>query len=160
MRRPAILTSLLLVFFAACGTEKTDTTTVTPARATIDDVAWLVGTWQDDSDTDPLVETWMRDSDALTGSAKSIGTDTFSEQMRIEPRDGSLVFIVRVGDDPPVTFTATRVKHNEITFENPAHDYPQRILYQLASKDSLFARIDGATDDETMKEEFSYRRIR
>jgi hypothetical protein len=160
MRLRVMLSSLLLVVLAACGSEKPDATTVTSARATIDDVTWLIGTWQDDSDTDPLVETWQRGGDALTGSAKSLGTDTFSESMRIEPRDGTLVFIVRVGEGEPVTFTATRVKHNEITFENPAHDYPQRILYQLASKDSLFARIDGATDDETMKEEFSYRRIR
>lgn len=169
MRRFAMLSSLLLVLLAACGSEKrdtsrtdTDTLTVIPAPATIDDVAWLVGTWEDAGPDETMHEEWWREGGTLLGSAESVsaGTPTFSEDMRIEPRDGSLVLVVRVGDDEPVTFTATRVKRHEITFENPNHDYPQRIFYQLASKDSLFARIDGATDEETMKEDFSYRRIR
>jgi hypothetical protein len=30
-----------------------------------------------------------------------------------------------------------------VTFENPAHDFPQRVIYKLTAPDKLGARIEG-----------------
>lgn len=57
---------------------------------------------------------------------------TFWEHMRIERGpDGKLAFVAIAADQQPVRFGAVRAgdKICEIIFENPDHDYPQRIRY-------------------------------
>ncbi len=169
MRSTQLLLSLLiLLLLPACGskdsgTAKSDaaqTTAVTPAKASINDASWLVGTWGDEQNGERIHEEWKYADGILIGKSVTIseGNPPFSETMRIEPREGGLVFIVSVRGEAPVTFTATRVAPGEVIFENPAHDYPQRILYQQVTADSIYARIDGSSDDDTMMAEFFYAR--
>jgi len=37
----------------------------------------------------------------------------------------------------------TSANNNQIVFENPKHDYPNKITYSLVEKDSLIAEISG-----------------
>ena len=45
-----------------------------------------------------------------------------------------------------------------VVFENPEHDFPQRILYWLDDDDMLHARIEGTEGGETHSMEWRYRR--
>lgn len=45
-------------------------------------------------------------------------------------------------------------------FENPNHDFPQRIIYRLVTVDSLVARIEGRIDGKERSSDFPYRRAR
>jgi hypothetical protein len=44
------------------------------------------------------------------------------------------------------------------TFENPEHDFPQRIIYRLETGDALYARVEGTENGKFNKEEFYLKR--
>jgi hypothetical protein len=44
-----------------------------------------------------------------------------------------------------VSFAPKIVEANRAVWENPAHDFPQRILYTRVATDTLVARIEGRT---------------
>jgi Domain of unknown function (DUF6265) len=50
----------------------------------------------------------------------------------------------------PIAFKMTSASDNTFVFENPGHDFPKRIVYQIVSADSLHAWIDDG-EDETKK---------
>lgn len=81
----------------------------------------------------------------------------FWEHMRIvREDDGNLAFWAISADQRPVRFGAVRVDQSEILFENPAHDYPQRIRY-WHEQDMLKAEI--ALIDGTKAVQFLFARL-
>ena len=123
------------------------------------DLDWLAGYWLSCEDGREVSETWSaRRGGIMLGSGVTIGRQAFSwEQMRIEaaipgPDDLSLISRPR-GADVDTAFRLVRSGPSEAVFENPAHDFPVRILYRR-SGDRLTARIEGA-DGEGM--EWHYR---
>jgi hypothetical protein len=46
-----------------------------------------------------------------------------------------------------------------ITFSNPAHDFPQRIIYRRAGADSLHARIEGTRNGQPRGVDYAYVRV-
>ena len=47
----------------------------------------------------------------------------------------------------------------EAVFENPEHDYPQRVGYRRIGTDSVLAWIDGTNNGTQQRVEFPYRRV-
>jgi hypothetical protein len=43
---------------------------------------------------------------------------------------------------------------DEVVFENPDHDFPQRVAYQRPSADRLVGRIEGAINGQQRRIEF------
>jgi len=94
---------------------------------------WMEGCWQHESG--PTRESWQRGFDGLLfGHSVTIedGKLTFFEDIRIERVGGSLRYAVSPDGGLPVTFTATQQSPSSITFENPSHDFPQRIHYEVS----------------------------
>jgi Domain of unknown function (DUF6265) len=60
----------------------------------------------------------------------------------------------------PVSFTLTSGKGGVFIFENPKHDFPKRIVYELVNNDSLHAWIDGGAADAGKRSDFYYSRIK
>ena len=119
---------------------------------------WMIGAWEHADGTDWADEHWtpLR-GDMMFGSARS-GTGeklNFWEQMRIQKEaDGGIVFWAMSGDQKPVRFVATAASENAIVFENPLHDYPQRIRYWREG-DALKAEI--SLSDGSKAVQFSFR---
>lgn len=66
----------------------------------------------------------------------------FSEFMRIQTKDGAIVFTPRIGTNAkPVDFKAKKVSATEVVFENLEHDFPKRIIYRQAAG-GLLARVE------------------
>mgnify|MGYP006198162549 CR=1 FL=1 len=63
-------------------------------------------------------------------------------QLRVNA-DGKLVFIALPSGQKETTFVASSVGEHSVTFENPRHDFPQKVTYRLESSDRLVARIEG-----------------
>jgi hypothetical protein len=55
---------------------------------------------------------------------------------------------------PQTDFKLTRLARQEVVFENPAHDYPKRVIYRKNSDGSLVASIDAG--EGTKSQTFSY----
>ncbi|MDB5146484.1 MAG: hypothetical protein JWQ57_504 [Mucilaginibacter sp.] len=111
---------------------------------------WLIGSWKNQSAKTLDIETWKKldDSTFLGRSYSLAGTDTVSsEHIRIEQHAGKLYYIPTVknqNDGKAVTFTLTSANNQHLVFENPEHDFPQKITYTQINKDSLVAEISGA----------------
>jgi hypothetical protein len=141
---------LALVLAAACraSTPASEAPASTTAlRSPLAAVDFLVGTWIADTPEGRVTEEWAHEGDALVGRSETVANETqsFHEDLRIESRAGTLVYLASpMGRTPPTEFRRTDDGANAmlVVFENPAHDYPKRIRYERDG-DRLIASIEG-----------------
>lgn len=119
----------------------------TPAKAAINDIAWLAGAWSGTRGTNGAISFEERWSPPKGGSmmatSRTISRDKLSafEYLRILERDGGLVYIAQPGGAPPTEFILTELSATRAVFDNPRHDYPKRIVYELIPGGGLTATI-------------------
>lgn len=63
------------------------------------------------------------------------------EYLRLIERDGGLVYVAQPGGAGPTEFVLTELSATRAVFENPRHDYPKRITYELSAEGALSATI-------------------
>lgn len=63
------------------------------------------------------------------------------EFLRIVERDGGLVYVAQPNGAAPTEFVLTEFSAKRAVFENPRHDYPKRIAYELSADGGLTATI-------------------
>jgi Domain of unknown function (DUF6265) len=63
------------------------------------------------------------------------------EFLRIVELDGGLVYKAQPGGTPPTEFVLTELTGTRAVFENPRHDSPQRIVYELSAEGGLSTSI-------------------
>ena len=123
--------------------------------------AWLAGCWVRERGTRRIDDLWMAPrAGIMLGVSRTVRSDTLVEyeHLAIERRGGTLVYRATPSGQAPAEFTATAVGVDEVVFENPAHDFPQRIIYRARGTDSLVARIEGPVEGGSRAAEFPYRR--
>lgn len=130
--RPAIVVILSLIMLTSCGSDKSPQEE--SASASVSDLSWLVGSWQDSLRPNQW-EVWKANSKGMHGQGLNITADgdtTVFEDISLV-QDGKQVFFIAdvKGQDYPVKFTATRLEKGLAVFENPKHDFPKYISYQL-----------------------------
>ena len=122
--------------------------TVLPAGepAGVEKVAWMAGTWQGTDQGMAMEEVWLAPAGgAMLGMHRDVarGRMTSFEFFRIEESERGLVYLSQPRGLPATPFHAVEVSGKRVVFENPEHDFPQRILYWLAEDGALHARIEG-----------------
>ena len=121
---------------------------------------WLTGNWQKRSAKGVLTETWQKKDDStMVGQSCFIaGTDTLSfENITLEQRNGKVSYIPVVKDQnmgQAVYFTLTHSTDSLLVFENPEHDFPQKITYTWLAKDSLLAEVSAIVKGEMKSNSF------
>ncbi|MBL7888216.1 MAG: hypothetical protein JNL24_01620 [Bacteroidia bacterium] len=125
--------------------------------------SWLIGTWVNTTPRGKMVEEWKKESDSsFVGKSYFIKTDTMpAEALKLVQRGNNLFYIPTVINQNgglPVTFKHTISSESQIVFENPAHDFPQKISYTLINKDSLVAEISGTRNGQPKKIKFPMKR--
>lgn len=60
-----------------------------------------------------------------------------------EEKDGAIYYVAKPSGQPEGSFKLIKLQNKEVVFENPEHDFPQRVIYRLQSDGSLLARIEG-----------------
>lgn len=119
----------------------------TPAPATISDLAWLAGAWTGTRGSQGQISFEERWSPPLGGSMLAVsrtvsrGKLSAFEYLRILERDGGLVYIAQPNGAAPTEFTLTEFTTTRAVFDNPRHDYPKRIVYELSADGALTATI-------------------
>jgi hypothetical protein len=124
---------------------------------------WLAGCWELRRGERVTVEMWMPPGGGLMlGASRTVvaGTLREYEQLRLEVRDGRLVYTASPSGQPQTAFTAAGATDSGFVVENPAHDFPQRIIYRRRGADSLVARIEGETPGGPRGIDFPMRRTR
>jgi len=123
---------------------------------------WMAGCWSGQAGAMTFEEVWTR---AASGNMMGIsrvlksGRVVFSEFMRIETKDGIMIYTPRIGStQAPVEFRMKSMNETEVVFENPAHNFPQRILYRR-TPDGLQGRIEGTEKGKQRAEDFPMKRV-
>lgn len=129
-----------------------------PASAS--DVAWLAGCWDLQRGQRHTVEHWMApEGGMLLGMSRTVadGKAIEHEFAIIRERNGGLEYVARPSGQAEAIFSASRIEPREVAFENPTHDFPQRIIYRKSSDGELVARIEGMIDGKARSVDFAYR---
>jgi len=129
--------------------------------ATIENFRWLAGAWITEQGNTVIEEVWMAPQGGMMpGMGRTVFSEdkTFFEFMRIARTDSGIYFFGSPKGENTTPFKLTRTEHNRIEFENPQHDFPQRIIYVLASPDNLTARVEGMVNGKLEYSEWNYRR--
>ncbi|MCC6402519.1 MAG: hypothetical protein IT207_00750 [Fimbriimonadaceae bacterium] len=132
-----------------------------PTRAVIGDLAWLVGPWVGTRGTGGTTTIEERWSPAKGGSMLAVARTVSREKMsafeflRIVERDGGLVYIAQPNGGAPTEFVMTELGDKRAVFENPRHDYPKRIVYEVSSDGALTATIGQSKGGTPRKFEFT-----
>lgn len=113
-----------------------------PAQASIEDVAWIAGNWTGTMGTSEIEERWTPPKGgAMLAVARTVkdGRMRMHEYLRIIERDGGLVYVAQPWGNPKTEFPLVEMDGKRLVFENPRHDSPQRITYELSNEGVLTA---------------------
>jgi len=134
------------------------------AKRSIDDLAWLGGCWQSNVAEKGLLisEQWMKPAGGMMiGAGRTVksGKTIEYEFIRIVEDAGGIFYVAKpTGSKEETRFKLIKSTTGEIVFENPAHDFPQRILYKREG-DKLTARIEGRTNGKERGVNYPYVRV-
>jgi hypothetical protein len=115
---------------------------------------WFLGYWENVTKEFIAKEIWTQKNDSVlfAESFITVAKDTvFYEKVDLTERNDSLFYIVSVRDqnqEKPVSFYLTKATENQMVFENPKHDFPNKIVYTKITSDSLVATIYGSKKSE------------
>ena len=132
------------------------------AQDAFDRVSWLAGCWGGEMDEGAKYEEcWTAPINGFmqgSGRISQNGKIVMREHMTLEQEGNEIVMYVlgyseklKPEDQGTIPFRLTRSSTNELVFENPKHDYPQRIVYTKDEKGDMIARIELIDGTKPMK---------
>jgi hypothetical protein len=124
------------------------------------DLAWMSGCWDLNRNGRHVSETWMpAEGGTLLGMSRTVasGKTLEWEFMLIREAPAGLEYVAKPSGQPEAVFTTRQASPVEVVFENPAHDFPKRIMYKRDG-DVLSAAIEGAMNGQNRRVEFVYRK--
>lgn len=126
-------------------------------------LAWLAGCWESVRGDRRVEEQWMVPrGGSMLGMSRTVTGNRTSEYefMLIREQEGRLVFTARPSGQSEASFSSIELTESKVVFENPAHDFPQRVIYRLERDGSLAARIEGMKGGEARGVDFPMRPTR
>ncbi len=114
----------------------------------LEKLQWLVGDWVSEGTTNITYESWQWQGDQLEGVGRSksraSGEIRVTETLQLLSRNGDILYIPTVAHNPgPVPFTLVQHSPTRFVFENPAHDFPKRIVYERIADDRIRVTVSG-----------------
>ena len=132
------------------------------ARAQATLPTWMSGCWERRASSSIITEQWSvpRAGMMLGAGQTTRGDSTVEfEHTRIVRRGATLVYVAQPAGQAPTEFIATAPTDTMLVFANPAHDFPQRVIYRKRGTDSLVARIEGSRSGVIRGIDFPYARV-
>lgn len=126
----------------------------------------LEGKWIMKTKKGSIGEEWVKiDEGYLQGKGFFVkGNDTIlTERVSLKNMKEGVYYTSSVEDQnnkQPITFRLTSSDKQVFVFENPEHDFPKRIVYELVSSDSLHAHIDGGIAAPAKRQDFYYHKVK
>ena len=126
----------------------------------------LSGIWKRDVTKGMNHEFWNKISETeMTGAAYHInGTDTLlRETVALTFKEGEIKYIVTAygqNDNSAIAFKLIKIENSIFSFENPDHDFPNKIIYDNSNKYTLRAVIEGMIGGSLKKIDYNFIRIK
>lgn len=149
------LSTIVLVLFVSCQKKSEN------KFDKLQKMDWLVGEWEQKLPEGIVTEIWKKENDStLSGKSFFIKEeDTIhNERMVLKQYKEGLLYIPTVkgqNNDEPTTFTMSSDVEDIFTFENPTHDYPQKISYKRINAATLMTTISGTQQGNQSQESYS-----
>lgn len=125
--------------------------------------AWLAGCWAAEGKDAGSQENWMAPvGGTMIGMSRTVraGKTIEFEFIRISTNsEGQLAYTATPSGQREATFVARSIGAGELVFENPAHDFPQRIIYRRTGEQTFLARIEGMRGGTLAVVNFPMRRM-
>ena len=153
------MTHRCLVVIAGCLAAAAGLAAQPAAKPSLSDLAWMAGSWSGTSRGIEMEEHWTAPKgNSMIGVHRDVGkgrTLVF-EFLRIEQRGDEIVYLsMPNGRSPATPFPLKELSSSRVVFENPTHDFPQRIIYWKDGAD-LRARIEGTMNGKAGSEEWRW----
>ena len=132
-------------------------------KVSLNDFAWLAGCWERSGNGREVLEQWMKPAgDLMLGMSRTVanGIAKEFEFLQIRQKDGEIFYVAIPSGQKETWFKLIKYDGHEATFENPEHDFPQRIIYRLEKDGSLAARIEGTIQGQPKRIDFPFQRAR
>jgi Domain of unknown function (DUF6265) len=149
--RPLCFFTLFAAFAIPASCQPTATTT---------DLQFMTGCWVFEADGRRVEEHWLAPAGgSLIGVSRTVkgGKTVEYEFLQIRDLPEGLTYIAKPSNQPEAKFVLSSKTADEVVFENPTHDFPQRIRYRLQG-DTLRARIEGTLNGKPRGIDFPYTR--
>ena len=155
--RPRLATAIALLSVALAPAA------VRAEDAQLERLSWLAGCWAAEKGEAGSVEHWLPLAGGpMLGIGRTVGNGRTGEHQFMQIRrdaQGRPVFIAQPSRQKEATFLATSIGERAVTFENPAHDFPQRVIYRAVGDSGLAARIEGTRNGASRGIDFPMQRV-
>ncbi len=126
-------------------------------------LGWLAGCWKAPEAELGSGEYWSPPAGgSMLGTSRTIRQGKLIEFEFMQFRtldDGTLAFVAQPSGMAPTTFRLKVLDDTGVTFENPGHDFPQRVIYSREKRESMSARIEGVVDGVSRSIQFPMVRV-
>ena len=85
------------------------------------------------------------------------------ERIQLEQKGENLFYISTVigqNNDKPVTYKHNTTVENQLVFENPNNEYPQKIGYSQITKDRIVIAITGIQQGKPSSEKYEMKKAK
>lgn len=165
MRRVVSLLVLLALGAAGAIAQEAPVAPAVPdAPSRLGQLWWMAGTWSGELFKAEFEEHWMRPkAGAMLGSGRLMrsGKTVFTEFLRIEEKDGKVLYTVWPGERGPTTYELTELKYDparqlgHAIFRNPEHARQHTIEY-IWNGAGIAGRIAGVREGEEWEQRFTF----
>lgn len=145
-----------------------------PAKAKVDDLAWLAGTWRSEDDHGLFEEHWLPPaSGGMAGVFRAVtgGKHSLYEVLAIETgADGVPVMLLRhfgAGLEPwkseagkTPSWPLAESGKGKAVFTNPETEFPRSISYVLDGKDAVKVTLEAGPNSKKGTMEFRLERVK
>jgi hypothetical protein len=136
------------LLMALCMLAAFDAVTRAAESAAAPDLGFLVGHWCLEARGERIEEYWLPAAgDVMLGVGRTVkdGKTASFEFFRIEAKAGLTNYLAQPQGAPPTAFGLAAAGPGWARFENPRHDFPQRVEYRRTTT-GLHAQIAGPGD--------------
>jgi hypothetical protein len=156
MKKGLVIFTAMLTLSAFVGTDT--------GKKAFKKIYKIEGTWKMVTKRGAICEEWKKmDKNYLQSKGYIVkGNDTIINERVALTRNGADIFYTSTVEDQnnkqPIAFRLTKAEGNRFVFENPNHDFPKRIVYELVTADSLYAFVDDGNNESKKRQNFYYRK--
>lgn len=126
----------------------------------LSDLAWIAGCWEG-GESSKYAEQWMSpDGGTMLGMSRTVAGDktVAFEFLRIHQEADGIYYTSIPSGQTLTSFKLIKFDAQSVVFENPDHDFPQRIIYRLDKDGGLMASNEGMSKGALQRADFPMRR--
>ena len=126
-------------------------------------LSWISGCWENSANGKTVEERWTKlAGESMLGVSRTVRDrkTVAYEFMRITRQENEIHYIAHPSGQSEASFKLVKWSNSEAIFENPGHDFPQRIIYRKLEDGSLHARIEGKSKGMERAADFPMQRVK